>query len=231
MAKVQVLHGVEGARQASGVAVIIDVLRAMSVACYAMDNNPSEVFPVGALSAALQLRESYPDALLIGEREGVRLPAFDFGNSPMEIEHLDFSRRAVIHTTSNGTLGLASATCAEEVLTGSFVNADAIVRYIRRRRPEVVSLVAMGSFGRIAEEDVACAEYLRLTLEGNPPEFSDIKARLRHSPAGRKFFDPGVTWAPERDFELCLTLNRFDFVLRAETDSSDRVVYQKIRVH
>lgn len=52
---------------------------------------------------------------------------------------------------------MASATRAEEVLTGSCVNAQAILDYIGRRKPEVVSLVAMGSFWRAAEEDVACA--------------------------------------------------------------------------
>jgi 2-phosphosulfolactate phosphatase len=78
VAEVQVLHLVEGARQATGLTVILDVLRAMSVACYAMSNNPSAVFPVGELDAALRLRESHPNTLLIGEREGQRLPAFDF---------------------------------------------------------------------------------------------------------------------------------------------------------
>jgi 2-phosphosulfolactate phosphatase len=33
--------------------------------------------------------------------------------------------------------------------------------------------------------------------------------------SAEKFFDASKEYAPERDFELCMDLDRFDFVLRA----------------
>ena len=87
------------------------------------------------------------DGILIGERDCIKIEGFDFGNSPTEIENADFSGRTVIHTTSAGTQGLVGCPEAEEIITGAFVNAGAIVEYIRGKEPELVTIVAMGTGG------------------------------------------------------------------------------------
>ena len=124
---IHITNFVEGAQQATGLAVIIDVFRAFSVACYVAARQPERIIPVEDVEQARALQGHYGDALLIGEREGRRVPGFGYGNSPTEIVGVDFSGRTVIHTTSNGTRGLVNATAADEVITGSFVNAQAIV--------------------------------------------------------------------------------------------------------
>ncbi len=215
--KIRILPLLEGARKAEGITVIIDVFRAFSVAPYAFENGARRIIPADDTDTAYNLKKAHPEYLLIGERGGRKLPGFDFGNSPAEIEHADFRGKTLIHATSAGTRGLVQAAGAETVLTGSFVNADAVARYLKRRKPEVVTLVPMGSGGAApSEEDDLCAEYLKSALEGeSPPDFATIYKRLRACPAARKFFDPSAEWAPERDFDLCLDLNRFDFVLCA----------------
>lgn len=196
--------------------MIIDVFRAFSVAPYAIENGARRIIPVKDTDTAYALKKSHPEYVLMGERGGKKLPGFDYGNSPAEIEHIDFLGKTLIHATSAGTRGLVHAVHAETVITGGFVNADAVVRYLRYRNPAVVSLVPMGSAGvSRSEEDDLCAEYIRSALEGEPIDFKRIQKELRDCPAARKFFDPSTEWAPERDFELCLNLNRFDFVLRA----------------
>ncbi|GBC60109.1 2-phosphosulfolactate phosphatase [Desulfonema ishimotonii] len=217
--KTEIHHLIEGARAATGVAVIIDVFRAFSVACYAFGNGAARMIPVGDAETAYRLKRENPAFLLIGERGGKKLPGCDFGNSPAEIEPLDLRGKTILHTTSAGTQGIVNAVQADEVITGSFVNAGAIVAYLRARTPDVVSLVCMGESGRSAsDEDTLCAEYLRAALNGVPADFEAIRARLRRAPSARKFFNPSATWAPERDFALCLSLDRFDFVLRAERE-------------
>jgi 2-phosphosulfolactate phosphatase len=129
---IQILHLLEGARQAAGLTVIIDVFRAFSTACYVFGNGAERMIPVGDLELAYALKCQNPRNLLIGERGGERPPEFDYGNSPADIEHVDFTGRTVIHTTSSGTQGIANATQADEIVTGSFCNAGAIVRYIQR---------------------------------------------------------------------------------------------------
>ena len=63
----------------------------------------------------------------MGERKGKKLPGFDYGNSPTEIQTIDFSGRIVIQITSAGTQGFANAKDADEVISGSLVNAEAKV--------------------------------------------------------------------------------------------------------
>lgn len=228
---IHLLDFVEGARQATGLTVVIDVFRAFSVACYAAANRAERLIPVESLAAARRLAEQHPRSVLIGEREGRKVPGFAYNNSPAEIETVDFRGRTIIHTTTNGTRGLVNAPSAAEVITGSFVNAGAIIAYLRQRQPEVVSLVAMGSSpGYFAEEDTACVLYLQAALTGQPLDFATIKRLLRYSYTGRKFFDPAEEWANEQDFDLCLALDRFDFVLRRQINDDGQLSLQKIEM-
>ncbi|MFP4661579.1 MAG: 2-phosphosulfolactate phosphatase [Halanaerobiales bacterium] len=156
---------IEGARKAEGLTVIIDVFRAFSTACYVFNNNARKIIPVGKLDRAYRLKKENEDLVLMGEREGKTLPGFDYGNSPTLIRDVNFKNKTVVHTTSAGTQGIINASSAEEIITGSFVNAEAIVRYIYARNPKKVSLVAMGDAGlESAAEDILCAEYIRYLL-------------------------------------------------------------------
>jgi 2-phosphosulfolactate phosphatase len=212
--RVQVLDFVAGSRAATGLTIVIDVFRAFSVACWAVDAG-ARVIPVGAIDEALALKARHPDWLLAGERHARQLPGFDFGNSPTQIRAADLAGRTLVHTTHAGTQGLTQAVHADEVLAGSLVNAAALVRYAKSRRPNAVSIVRMGHEARerCAEDDL-CAEILAGRLAGRDVPVADVRERLRQAPAAAKFFDPAATWAPEPDFEACTEVDRFDFVLR-----------------
>lgn len=211
------MHLIEGARQAKGLAVIIDVFRAFSTACYVVRNGAVEIIPVGDADLAYKLKKENPDYVLMGERQGKMLPGFDYGNSPADIQALDFSGKTVIQTTSAGTQGFANATDADELITGSFVNAEAIAAYIGKKSPAEVSLVCMGNWAvEPAEEDTLCAEYIVNRLHNQKIDRQEIYNRLKASKNARKFFDPAVTWALEKDFDLCLNIGLCNFVLKAE---------------
>ena len=166
---IKILHLVEGAKEAKGITVIIDVFRAFSVEAYIMNNGVGKLIPVGDMQIAYDYKKENPDAVLIGERKGVMLPGFDYGNSPSQIENIDFNGKTVIHTTSSGTQGIVNAVNAEEKITGSLVNAKAISKYIKNRGIEDVSLVAMGLDSKAPiEEDTLCALYIKSLLEDNP---------------------------------------------------------------
>jgi len=206
---------VSGARRAHGLAVIIDVFRAFTTAAYVMANGAERIIPVGGLEEAFELKHRHPNWVLMGERDGKRVEGFDLGNSPFEVRLKDFTGKTVIQTTGAGTQGVVNAREAEEILLGSFVMAGAIVKHIRRIRPQVVSLVAMGSRGvELSEEDELCAGYIEEVLEGKVPDFDEIRQRIRGSPSGVKFFDPSQPQFREEDFHLSLELDRFDFILR-----------------
>jgi len=227
---VNIVECLEGARRAKGLAVVIDVFRAFSVACYAVDNGAAEYFAVGEVAAARDLA-AQRNGILVGERDCIKIEGFDYGNSPTEIEHADFSGRTLVHTTSAGTQGLVACAGADEVLTGSFVNAGAIVSYIRSRNPELVTLVAMGTAGVMrAQEDMMCAMYIKNELDGYPNSFETLRKFLAGVDSAEKFFDETKDYAPERDFELCMNLSAFDFVLRARSEGQGVLRLEKITV-
>ena len=213
--QIEILDFVAGARAARGVAVVIDVFRAFSVACYAYAGGVQRIIPVGEIEVARRLRQAGPGILAIGERHARKLEGFDFGNSPTEIEAASLAGKTLVHTTHAGTQGLVNASGADIVLTGALVNAAAICRYIRQLDPQHVSIVRMGREAtERSDEDDLCAELLAARLRDQPFDTSTIRDRLRGTRSALKFFDPQATWAPERDFELCTDVDRFDFVLR-----------------
>ena len=192
---IQILEMIEGARQAKGLTVIIDVFRAFSLECYLMAKHPAQLCPVGAKETAYAWKENHPEAVLIGERHGVILPGFQYGNSPSQTADADLEGKTLIHTTSAGTQGIVNAAGAEEIITGSLVNAAAIARYIQKVQPDQVSLVAMGLEGKAsAPEDVLCARYIKSLVEGTS---LDMEGRTENTPSHRirgKIFpagDPG----------------------------------------
>jgi len=226
---IDILDLIEGAKQARGLTVIIDVFRAFSTACYVVGNGARQIIPVGDVDLAYKLREENPDYILMGERKGKMLPGFDYGNSPTEIQPVNFSGKTVIQTTSAGTQGFANAKDADALITGSFVNAEAIVSYIKKKSPEKVALVCMGTWAvRTADEDTLCAEYIANRLKGQKMDTRRIYTKLRASKTARIFFDPEVNWAPETDFDLCLNIGLYDFVLKAEKIKDDLLVLRPV---
>ena len=223
--QIEIADFVAGARAARGLAVIIDVFRAFSVEAYAFARGAALSIPVAEIETALSLKRSMPNAILLGERFAKPLPGFDCGNSPTELESFDVQGRTLVHTTHSGTQGLMAAVDADDIVTGALVNCAAIVRYVRERKPDRVTLVRMGHEARErCEEDDLCAELLAARLSGDNPPTDTVKERLRQAASARKFFDPACTWAPERDFELCTQVDRFDFVLRLDRSMEPAVL-------
>lgn len=206
---------VSGAETAEGITVIIDVFRAFSVACYCFNKGIVKLIPFREYDDALSYENDSYKVVRIGERYGKKLPGFDFGNSPTEIEPETLEGCLVVQTTHAGTQGLVSACNASEVLTGALVNAKATANYIKKKRPEKVSLVRMGlGASESTEEDDLCADYLESLLLGWEFDETKIKDRLRVSPCAERFLDPDIPWNPESDFEYCTDINRFGFALR-----------------
>ena len=194
MMKIEILELVDGARNASGTAVIIDVFRAFSLEPFVLSQNAGSLTAVGETETAYAAKQADPNTILIGERHGRILPGFDYGNSPAAVNGVDFTGRDVIHTTSAGTQGLTCASHAKRIFAASLVNAKATAEVIR----------ASGT------------QYIQSLLEGSP--MTDIRKRaedLRYY-EGKKFFDPAQADVfPEPDFWLCVDPDRFDFAIEA----------------
>jgi 2-phosphosulfolactate phosphatase len=229
--KIEILEFVEGAKKAKGVAVIIDVFRAFSVDCYAYDSGAARIIATQDIEEAFILKNKYMNSVLVGERDEKKIEGFDLGNSPTEILKSDLNGKTVIHTTTAGTKGLLNANIADIVLTGSLVNAAAIIRYIKALNPSHVSLVAMGYRATIsADEDLLCAQIIAAGLKNeifiSEEHISDLK-----DSSGKRFFNPdNIDFSPPTDFFLCTMADRFNFVLKALRRFDGNIDLMKIEI-
>lgn len=229
--KIKILQLIEGAKAAQGITVIIDVFRAFTTACYLVHNGAKKIIPVANVSLAYQLKKEHTDYILIGERNEIMLEGFDYGNSPANIEHTDFTGKTIIHTTSAGTQGISNAHYAKEILTGSFANAPAVAQYIKQKNPSVVSLVCMGKATlHPIEEDTFCAEYIKSLLEEKEYPLKEKFELLRKGEGSRFFLSSNQLQCPERDFTLCTTIGTFDFVLKAVKEENELFYLKKIKI-
>ncbi|MBQ4087097.1 MAG: 2-phosphosulfolactate phosphatase [Clostridia bacterium] len=228
---IQVLQLIEGAKQARGITVIIDVFRAFSVEAYCFSQGAEKTIPIGDIDFAYKLKEENPDIILAGERRGKIMPGFDTGNSPSELKNIDVRGKTVVHTTSAGTKGIANAKQADEILGASLVNAAATARYIKNSGASEVSLVCMGLEALSeTEEDTLCANYIKSLLEGTHIDMEQEIESLKTT-SGAKFFDKAQNDIfPEADFAMCTELNKFNFVMRLKRTENGLDYMEKIEV-
>lgn len=223
---------VNDAEQATGLAVIIDVFRAFTVEPYLINNGAKKLIPVGDMQIAYNYKKKDNNFILIGERNGIILPGFDYGNSPSQIENIDFSGKTIIHTTSCGTQGIVKAINAKKIITGSLLNAKAIARYITKNKINEISLVALCRTGKLpADEDILCAKYIKSLVEDKPLNNMKEEIEKLKITTGSKFFDKlKQKDFPERDFYLCTEMNKFGFVLKVKKDEEGNLYIEKLEI-
>jgi len=222
-----------GARQAEGVAVVIDVLRAFTSAALMIHLGAREIFLLAEPEAVLVLKRE-KDCLAVGEVDGRRPPGFDLGNSPSRILAAGrelFAGRKVAQRTTAGTRGaVAAAGQSQVVILGSYVTAGAIARYIQGLAPTlgVVSLVAMGDDAlEVTPDDEACADYIEHLLTGRPyDQTAALQAIVQHECAQR-FLRGDQDHFPPEDPVYCLQRDVFDFVLLATQEDGQLIARPK----
>jgi 2-phosphosulfolactate phosphatase len=166
-------------RLAGGVAVVIDVLRATTTMVHALAAGCDGVRPCATVEEARHLADHLPagKVLLCGERDGMKLPDFDAGNSPREYTPCRCKGLALVLTTSNGTRALLHAATAERVLIAGFVNYSAVCEQLRcEKRP--VHILCAGEAGGVSLEDTLLAGAIVDFCVGLPGVVVDDGARL-----------------------------------------------------
>ena len=128
----------------SSVVVIIDVLRATSTIATALFNGAKEIIPVDSVDDCIRIGKQM-GAITAGERDGKVAEGLQYGNSPFEYPESFISGKTLVLTTTNGTklLHMALAKGANEIITGSFANIDAVCDYlIKKKKPVLLACAA-----------------------------------------------------------------------------------------
>jgi len=203
----------ETCRTATGLVVVIDVIRAFTSAAFAFAGGVEKIYPVGMLEEALEFKQKNPGTLACGEVGGIPPEGFDFGNSPMHILKMNLKGRVLVQRTSAGTQGIVRSTNAGQIIAASFVVAKATVRYVQELAPETITFVVTGQTYNGGEEDLACAEYIEELLRGNSPDPAPFLERVKSSEDAKMFYDSDFPQLPEADVAHFISLDKFDFAM------------------
>jgi 2-phosphosulfolactate phosphatase len=149
--------------------IVIDVLRATTTMAVLFERGLESLLVVEELEAAVAARAGR-DALLFGERGGLRPEGFDYGNSPSEAATLDVTGRHAIQVTSNGTRALCSVAGRGTAATGSLVNLSATARFAAAFETVMAVCAGNGGAARFSLEDFATAAALVQLLHAAHPE-------------------------------------------------------------
>ncbi len=212
--------------QRADVWIVVDVLRATTTMVSFFDAGGTELFPVEEVAEAFALRDTMQGhCMLFGERECVRIPGFDAGNSPFEMTVDMVARYPVaVMTTTNGTRAVRRvASSGALVLAGCCRNAKTLAG--RVGAAETVGILSAGRLGRFAFDDTLCVGLIadRILAE-NAPESTDdgILAALDLYRLHARAPEAGLRRAEHARILDHLGFSR-DIAFAAEADSSEIV--------
>lgn len=123
---------------ADTIVVIIDVFRATSTIAAALHNGAACVIPVASVSACIEKGVITPNSLTAGERDGKVAEGLQYGNSPSEYPRSFVDGKTLVLTTTNGTRLLHMIKHSKDIITGSFLNLDAVCTFLIARKSNVL---------------------------------------------------------------------------------------------
>lgn len=198
-------------------AVVVDVMRAFTVAAWAFARGAEKIVLAGSLDETLALKARHRDWVAL--KDGPAAPGFDAVNSPGLLRSLDLDGRTVVQKTTAGTVGALAVKESPLVLCAGFVVAEATARLLRTRRSDSVTFVVTGEDGQ-AEEDLACAQYIAQRATGAGTDASAFLRRAAGSRAAAELTEGVRQGVHPDDVALCLEVDRFPFAMVAAPEDS-----------
>ncbi|HYC32601.1 MAG TPA: 2-phosphosulfolactate phosphatase [Gemmatimonadales bacterium] len=152
-------------------AFVIDILRATTAMCAAMHHGAKAIIPAASTEEALRLAQTIgsEDVLLAGERNCVRIPGFQLGNSPLEMTGPAVRGRTLVVTTTNGTRALLACQGAAAVYLAAAVNLTSAAEKAHEAldRDGTLLVVCAGRNGGFSLDDGYCAGRLLAATLGS----------------------------------------------------------------
>ena len=202
MMDIQIFQGLKGAKQAKGITVIIDVFRASTTILSILHQGAKYITPVESIQKALFFKKQNPSCLLVGERNGKKLPEFDYGNSPATMISLDLYKKSIVLSTSSGTKGICNTDHSSETLIAGFANISKLISYIRNKNTDYLSLIPMGLNATTpAIEDDLCAQLIKKRLQDQSVNYQDYITPIMKSAGIKRLLNLGQ----QKDISYCLT--------------------------
>lgn len=209
--------GIADLTEAPSTAVVIDVMRAFTVAAWAFAQGAEKIVLAESLDEALALKARHPDWMAL--KDGPPAPGFDIVNSPGLLRTVDLGGRTVVQKTTAGTVGALAVKESSLVLCAGFVVAEATARLLRTRTSDSVTFVVTGEDGR-ADEDLACAQYIARRVTETETDAAAFLRRAADSGAAAELAEGVRQGVHPDDVALCLEVDRFPFAMVATLEGS-----------
>ena len=188
----------DGVRVPGKVVVVLDILFATTTMVAALAHGATEVVPVEDERAARDAGALRPAGsyVLSGELHAETLPGFAHP-APVALLQHGVRDKALIYSTTNGTVAMRLADGAKRVYCGSLLNAGAVADHIAAQHPrDTVLILCSGSGGNFNLEDfygAGCLVERFAGLLGAGADFSDAArtalAFYRHASAPQVLLD------------------------------------------
>lgn len=138
--------------------VVIDLLRASTSIVEAISNGAKCVIPSSDVEDAIAIRKARGEegTLLAGERNGLKIDGFTFGNSPLDFTAMAVQSKTIVLTTSNGTNALNHVRNSDIVLIGALRNKLCLCKHLIDLGRDI-AIVCAGTDGQFSADDIYCA--------------------------------------------------------------------------
>ena len=148
---------------------VVDILRATTTICAALHHGARAVVPCATPEEAQEKALGIPGAVLAGERDCVRIPGFDLGNSPKEMRPRAVQDRVVVLCTTNGTgalVGSASAAQCHVLAAANFSVTVARARVLLEHSDDLLVVCAGREGGFGLDDAYTAGRFLGAVLAG-----------------------------------------------------------------
>tara|TARA_B100001057_G_scaffold476831_1_gene545321 strand:- start:914 stop:1630 length:717 start_codon:yes stop_codon:yes gene_type:complete len=125
----------------TSIVVVVDILRATSAICTALDLGVESIMPVSTIEDALDYKDKN-EYVIAAERNGKIVRGFDLGNSPTAYSNYFLEGKKMVLTTTNGTKAINIAKHDHFVVTGSFLNIKALTSFLVEMDKGIIILCA-----------------------------------------------------------------------------------------
>ncbi len=228
--EIRILQGTEHPYPAADVNIVIDVIRAFTVAHVAFQRGVREILLVNTVDEAQALKAGNPALLLAGEIQGLGIPGFDLDNSPYRVSRAELQGRTLVQKTTNGVKATLAALAARHVFVTGFSNATATASHVRallaRDRLRTVNVIA--SHPR-DDDDLACAEFIRDRILALGQVSADaVVARIRQSRPAAKFLVPPPNDFEPRDLDFCVHAQAGDFIMEVDRQATVPAIRKRV---
>ncbi len=165
--------------------VLIDIFRATTTLPLMLYRGAEFIIPVRTVTETRRMKAKNPEYLTSGERYGIRIPGFNYGNSPSVIINEDLSNKTLLFTSTNGIKVLFKIMeYPGTIYLSSFINFTAT--YDAIKNSDRVSIIVSNRPDGVSDEDYIYANMLKSKLEGKDVNVNDYCNQIRVSHGAKR---------------------------------------------